>query len=178
MTITGWFPSFTAKNVRRVLRTKTDGGAQSELLNELRLRCITDGNVRHFVDDLDIVQGQPNQSRQQIVQKLAARDDEGLPMFFVDEACGSMPFHGLNVPIPVADDAIRAKLARNIEKRNAFAAALAARLKQDREALARELAGTFVTAQQIANVAPPAAVQPHAPSASDVQVTSTKGKRP
>lgn len=178
MTITGWFPSFTAKGERRVLRVKTDSGSRSEPLNELRLRCITDGNVRHFVDDLDIAQGQPNQCRQQIVQKISARNPDGLPMFFVDEPCGSMPFHGLDVPIPVADDRIRAVLATNIEKRNGFAAALAARLKQDREAMARDLAGTFITAQQLAAAAMPAPVEhAHASPANDVQVTSTKGKK-
>lgn len=85
-----------------------------------KLRSIVDGHVRQFVDDGPFETQDnwhtlpPNGQRQQLIRQLQKRcpGDDNLPLYFADEPQPDLyhPMMG-TVRIPVANDAIKAKLA-------------------------------------------------------------------
>lgn len=112
---TGYFPSVHANGKPRI-----SGSGQP--VRELRLRCIRDGMVRHFIDDGTGSDGGPNQARQAMTRKMTDKDEDGDPLFFVDDPIDfTIRHHGIVVSPHVADQRLVEKMRRNIEARSARA---------------------------------------------------------
>jgi hypothetical protein len=127
-------------------RTKNDDGPDT-VVDVYRLRGITDGFVRDFVDDGATSEGTPMNGRQTLVNALKKEfiaydgDDEiPHPMFFLDErvARGYDRINGF--PVPVADKQCRAVMLANVADRDkSRAAQLSTWEKQKEQALSESI---------------------------------------
>lgn len=115
---TGVFPAYHPVRARDGKAPPVIDGAGRHL-SEVRLRNRKDGNVTSIIDDGSGPGGQPNQSRQQLIRKIQQKEG-GLPVFFFDEPVPgyTIDFHGIDISPAVANDAIRASMAENIEARS------------------------------------------------------------
>lgn len=93
-----------------------------------RLRRITDGYLVDVRDDGVDKSGTPKGDRQSLLRALGKRTADGLPVLFLDEPLkgeaarlGSVASDFSNVVIPVADERIKAAMAKAIEERQRIA---------------------------------------------------------
>jgi hypothetical protein len=115
----------TVKNPR-------NGREESAGVCRIEVLCLSDGIPRVWNDDgYGMTTGTPGTGRAQILRNLQLRDEDGDPMWFVREPLKA--WDGPKVDgepclfqppeIPVLDDRIRAKMARNRAERDEFLAA-------------------------------------------------------
>lgn len=119
--------------VQHVVKIKNprNGREESTGLCRIEVLCITDGFPRVWNDDgYGMTTGTPGNGRAQILRNMQLRDEDGDFMFFTREPL--KPWDGpkvdgepclFNPPdIPVVDDRILAKMARNRADRDEFLA--------------------------------------------------------
>ncbi len=101
--------------------TQTEGGSPCVVY---RLRCLTDGMVRDFVDDGNSREGGPMNGRQNVVNVITKEiaafigdDEELFPAFFLDKKIGAQYMRVGKHRVPVADAATREQCKKLMEQR-------------------------------------------------------------
>lgn len=156
---TGLFPSYRPKTHRRPAQRRTS--QNGEPLNEVRVRCIKNGQVRGFIDDggkqVEGVGFIPGGYRQQLMRNLQKRDTDGHPVFFVDSQDEVVNLRGtygmMSTPVasPQILDAMDAYLERAIEEKERNERSLKKGLINQKAALDKAIASTGSESKSISD---------------------------